>query len=88
MQRKMNRLALRNVDCGEVMIMAHLGKFPFVPDMDDCKMVVKTDGAVCYIMDTFCRNMTKEDKEAADKQIIQIYLNAEMRKLSNERPPA
>lgn len=64
--------------------MARLGKFPFVPNMNDCKMVVNADGAVCYIMDTCCRNMTKEDKEAADRQIVQIYLNAEMRKRSNE----
>ncbi len=68
--------------------MAHLGKFPFVPNMEDCKMVVKTDGAVCYIMDTFCRNMTKEDKAEADRKMIQIYLNAEMRKLSSEQPHA
>jgi len=66
------------------MIMAHLGKFPFVPNMDDCKMIVNTDGGTCYIMDTFCRSMTKEDKEATDRQIVQIYLNAEMRKRAKE----
>ena len=68
--------------------MARLGKFPFVPNMEDCRMTVKADGAVCYIMDTFCRNMTKEDKEAADRQIIQIYLNAELRKRPNALPLA
>lgn len=88
MLQNRNRTSFFLVHCGEVMIMAHLGKFPFVPNMDDCKMVVTTDGAVCYIMDTFCRNMTKEDKEEADRQIVQIYLNAEMRKLSNAQPPA
>ncbi|WP_312939420.1 hypothetical protein [Oscillibacter sp.] len=51
-------------------------------------MVVKTDGAVCYIMDTFCRNMTQEEKAEADRKMIQIYLNAEMRKLSSEQPHA
>lgn len=56
-------------------------KAPFVPDMNDCKMVVHTtNGATCYIMDTCCRNMTKEDKARIDRQIVQIYLNAAMRK--------
>ncbi len=56
--------------------MAHLGKFPFVPNMDDCKMVVQANGAVCYIMDTCCRNMTKEDKARADQEIVDIYLRS------------
>lgn len=74
------------VHCGEVMFMAHLGKFPFVPDMDDCKMIVHADGAVCYIMDTCCRDITKAEKEAIDRQIVQIYLNSEMRKMAKAVP--
>ena len=58
--------------------MARLKKFPFVPDMDDCKMTVTANGAVCYIMDTCCRNMTAADKAAADERILQIYVNHRM----------
>lgn len=60
--------------------MARLGKFPYVPDMADCKMTVETDGAVCYIMDTFCRNFTAADKIRADRQIVQIAMQAALRK--------
>ncbi|MET0018224.1 hypothetical protein [Oscillibacter sp.] len=60
--------------------MAKLGAFPFVPNMDDCKMVVQANGAVCYIMDTHCRNMTREDKARADQEIVDIYLRAAMRR--------
>ena len=60
--------------------MPHLGKFPFVPNMEDCKMVVQTDGAVCYIMDTCCRNFTAEDKARADRKIMEIALRAALRK--------
>ena len=61
------------------MSMARL-KEPFVPNMDDCKMTVTTDGAVCYIMDTCCRNFTERDKEAVDRKIIQIALQAALRR--------
>lgn len=60
--------------------MARLGKFPFTPDMAACKMVIQTDGAVCYIMDTCCRNFTKEDKARTDRQIIQIAMQAALKK--------
>lgn len=60
--------------------MAKHGKFPFVPNMDDCKMVVQATGAVCYIMDTCCRNMTQEDKARADQEIVDIYLRSVMRR--------
>lgn len=60
--------------------MARLGKFPFTPDMTACKMVVRTDGAVCYIMDTCCRNFTKEDKARVDRQIIEIAVQSAIRK--------
>ena len=36
------------IHCGEVMSMKT--QYPYVPNMDDCKMVVKTAGATCYIM--------------------------------------
>lgn len=48
--------------------------FPFVPNMDDCKMVVETSGATCYIFDTCCRKMTKEQKAQIDREIVRIYL--------------
>lgn len=60
--------------------MANLGKFPFVPNMEDCKMVVKANGATCYIMDTCCRNFTQEDKERTDREIMRIALASAMRK--------
>ena len=60
--------------------MARLKDLPFVPNMEDCKMVIESDGAICYIMDTCCRNMTREDKARIDQQIIQIALDSELRK--------
>lgn len=42
-------------------------RYPYEPDMEHCRMVVKTGGAVCYIMDDCCRDMTAEDKAAADR---------------------
>jgi len=60
--------------------MARFGPFPFVPNMEDCRKIVKTEHCTCYIMDTCCRNMTPEDKERADRQILQIYVNDALRK--------
>lgn len=60
--------------------MARPGPFPFVPNMEDCRKIVKTEGCTCYIMDTYCRNMTPEDKAAADRRILQIYVNDALRK--------
>lgn len=60
--------------------MAKRGPFPYVPNMEDCRRIVKTEGCTCYIMDTCCRNMTAEDKAAADRQIIQLAMNAALRK--------
>ena len=45
--------------------MPKLGPFPFVPNMEDCHKIVKTESCTCYIMDTCCRNMTAADKAAA-----------------------
>lgn len=63
--------------------MARPGPFPFVPNMDDCRKIVKAEGCTCYIMDTCCRNMTPEDKAAADRRILQIYVNDALRKESS-----
>lgn len=60
--------------------MARLKNVPFVPNMADCRMTVETDGAVCYIMDTCCRNFTSEDKARADRQIVEIAMRAALRK--------
>ena len=59
-------------------------QYPYVPNMDDCKMVVKTAGATCYIMDTCCRNMTKEQKEQIDREIVEIYLQHALRKQAKD----
>lgn len=56
------------------------GPFPFVPNMDDCRRIIKTNGVTCYIMDTCCRNITPEEQEAIDRQIAQIAMNAAFRK--------
>lgn len=50
------------------------GPFPFVPNMEDCRRIVKTKSCTCYIMDTYCRNMTAADKAAADERILQFYV--------------
>lgn len=55
--------------------------FPFVPNMEDCKMIVHSHGATCYIMDTCCKHFTKEDKARADARILEIARNAALRKL-------
>ena len=60
--------------------MARLKNVPFVPNMADCRMTVETDGVVCYIMDTCCRNFTAEDKARADRQIVEIAMRAALRK--------
>lgn len=60
--------------------MALKTQYPFVPNMDDCRMVVRTETAACYIMDTCCKNMTEADKMKADREIVRIYLNAALRK--------
>lgn len=60
--------------------MARLQNVPFEPNMADCRMTVKTDGAVCYIMDTFCRTMTKEEKIRTDRKILQIAMDAARRR--------
>lgn len=56
--------------------------YPYKPNMEDCKMVIKSHGAVCYIMDTCCRGMTREDKVRADRKIVQLAMAAELRKLT------
>ena len=60
--------------------MARLKDVPIVPNMDDCKMIVESNGVVCYIMDTCCKNFTAEDKAEADRKIIEIAVQSAMRK--------
>lgn len=62
------------------MAVAKPGPFPFIPDMEDCRRIVNTTGGTCYIMDTYCRNMTAGDKERADREILRIALAHAMRK--------
>lgn len=66
------------------MIMARPG-FPYVPNMEDCKQVTQTDGCTCYIMDTVCRHTTAEEMAEIDRQIVQIAINAALRKRAAER---
>lgn len=60
--------------------MAKRGPFPYVPNMEDCRKIVKTEHCTCYIFDTYCKNMTPEDKAVIDQQIVQIAMNAALRK--------
>jgi len=60
-------------------------EFPFEPPMEDLKMVVDCDnGAKCYIFDTFCKNITPEEKFAADKRILNIYYRSAVATLIRE----
>ncbi len=54
--------------------------FPFQPNMDDCKMIVESNGVVCYIMDTCCKHFTPEDKARVDRQIVEIAVQSALRK--------
>lgn len=62
------------------MNMARLKEYPFVPNMDDCRMTVTAEGAVCYIMDTCCRNFTAADKEAVDRKIVQLAIQSALKR--------
>ena len=54
--------------------------FPFQPNMDDCKMIVESNGVVCYIMDTCCKHFTPEDKARVDQQIVEIAVQSALRR--------
>lgn len=54
--------------------------FPFRPNMDDCKMIVESNGVVCYIMDTCCKHFTPEDKARVDQQIVEIAVQSALRR--------
>jgi len=48
--------------------------FPFQPPMEDLKLVVDCDnGTKCYLFNTFCKNITPEQKREADRRILTIY---------------
>ena len=43
-------------------------------DMADCVRTIKTaDGITVHIMDTYCKNVTLEQKREMDTEIIRIY---------------
>lgn len=44
-----------------------------MPDMKDCRMIVSTHDATCYVMDTCCRDVTAEERAEIDRKIIHIY---------------
>lgn len=47
---------------------------PFEVNMDDCVMTLKTaSGITVHMMDTYCRNVTEEEKRKTDTEIIRIY---------------
>ena len=64
--------------------MAEKMKLPFVPNMEDCKRVVETAHGTCYIMDTYCKNFTAEDKKRIDREIVRIYQTAMLRKQTKD----
>lgn len=48
-------------------------------NMDDCRMVCRPQGAVCYIMDTCCRDMTGERRAQIEKSILHLYRQTAMK---------
>ena len=54
--------------------------FPFQPNMDDCKMIVESNGVVCYIMDTCCKHFTPEDTARVDQHIVEIGVQSALRR--------
>lgn len=54
-------------------------KKPYVPNMDDCRMVIRAEGAACYVMDACC-NATAADQKRIDSSIIEIYRQALLRR--------
>ncbi len=51
--------------------------FPFEPPMEDLRMVLKTQsGATCYVFDTFCRDITREEKIAVETRLFRAYREA------------
>ena len=67
--------------------MARKFEVPFQPDMKDCKMVNKTPNGTAYVMDTCCKNFTEEDRARFDAFILQLAVNAELRKRHKDDPP-
>lgn len=48
--------------------------FPFVPPEEDLKMVVKPEGGgTCYIFDTFCKNLSREEKIRRERKLLESY---------------
>lgn len=66
--------------------MARKFEVPFKPDMRDCKMVVKNQYGTAYVMDTYCKNFTEEDKARFDAFILRMAVNAELRKRHKDDP--
>ena len=47
---------------------------PIEINMEDCVMTMTTeDGITVHILDTYCRNVTEEEVERIDTNIIRIY---------------
>lgn len=55
-------------------------KNPYSPDMEACRMTIRTSEATCYVMDTHCRDISAEQKEKIDGDIAHIYRQAMLRK--------
>lgn len=52
----------------------------YSPDMEACRMTIRTSEATCYVMDTCCREISVEQKEKIDGDIVHIYRQAVLRK--------
>lgn len=55
----------------------------YEPDMCDCRMVIHTQEATCYVMDTCCRNMAEGQREKIDADIAHIYRQSILNRRSN-----
>ena len=57
-------------------------KAPYVPSAEDCRMVVRTGEAICYMMDTCCRDITERQRAEIDEKVAHIYRQAALKKIS------
>ena len=53
-------------------------------DMYDCRMVCHEQGSTCYIMDTYCRDITKEQRADIERCVLRIYRQASIQRANDK----
>ncbi len=51
-------------------------KSKYDPDMEACRMIVRTSEVTCYVMNSCCKNYSAEQREKVDKTLVHIYRQA------------